>query len=261
MLTETSRDFAAIWERWRTWWLLAYQDILLRYRRSILGPFWISLTMTTMVIALTYLYASIFSQPYQDTLKYIASGIVAWWLLASFATEGAGALIEAEGHLKSVRIPIPVIAGRVVARNMIVFGHNLLVTAVVLVLFGYQPSFATLLVIPALALYVVIGFGVTITLAPLALRYRDIQQAVNNIMQAAFFLTPIFWDPRKADNVRPFVSEINPFHHMIEIVRGPLLGYAPTAVNWGVSIGVAVLMGATALFAVNVSRKRVSLWL
>ena len=67
--------------------------------------------------------------------------------------------------------------------------------------------------------------------AVLSTRYRDVPQIIANIIQVLFFLTPIFWSPESLPQ-RPVFVHFNPFFHLIELVRAPLLGASVSAETW-----------------------------
>lgn len=246
--------------RWRTWVLMGNQDIQLRYRRSVIGPFWISLSLAALIFALTILYSQIFDQPFGDYLRWLSSGFLVWFLLSSMLIEGCSIGTEAEGQLRSAAIPIPVLAARMVYRNSIVFLHNALVVVVLAVIFGFVPTVQTLWIFPGVAAVLVLGFLVANIFGPICLRFRDLQQVVVNIVQIIFFLTPVLWRPEQGRVSSVFV-EYNPFYHMVELVRAPLLGNVPTEQNWVIVLSVMGGLLLTAVITLSVSRKKIFLWL
>lgn len=253
-------DFAAPFRQWRTWFLMANQDVRLRYKRSVIGPFWISLTLVATILGIGLLYSLIFRQEFVSFLTFFACGILAWNFLSTLLSEGVGAVVEADHHLRSVPIRMTVLSSRTVYRNLLIFGHNALVVLVMLVLFGHQFSLTAFLAIPGIFAYVLLGFFWTVTMAPLATRFRDIPQVVTSILQMMFFLTPIFWRPEFISE-RPVITEANPFYHLLEIIRAPLLGDLPTATNWAVTLAIVAFLGALAAATNGYTRKRIFLWL
>ena len=135
--------------RWRTWVLMGNQDIKLRYRRSVIGPFWISLSLAALIFALAILYSQIFNEPFADYLRWLSSGFLVWFLMSSMLIEGCSIGTEAEGQLRNASIPIPVLAARMVYRNWIVFLHNAIVTLLA-VIFGHSDA-ADALIFPGVA--------------------------------------------------------------------------------------------------------------
>jgi ABC-type polysaccharide/polyol phosphate export permease len=253
-------DFGDTVRRWRTWFLLGNQDIYLRYKRSILGPFWISVSLAAMCGGMALLYSQIFVIPYDEYLPFLASGLLAWMLLSQMMLEASGVLIESEGPLRNVRIAQPILVMRMVYRNFLTFLHNLIVIVGMLLLLGLDVGFVTLWALPGVGLVLALGFFYALALGPLCLRFRDISQIISAIMQIVFFLTPIIWRPSQG-RVSPEFVENNPFYHIIELIRAPMLGHAPTEQNWIVGLGILGALVVAAVVSLALSRQKVFLWL
>jgi ABC-2 type transport system permease protein/lipopolysaccharide transport system permease protein len=105
-----------------------------------------------------------------------------------------------------------------------------------------------------------IGYFLAIVLGPLCARFRDIPLVVQSAMQVTFFLTPIFWMPSAVSH-RPMFTHANPFYHLIELVRAPMLGAPASAVNWQVSLWLCAMLALLAVGVVAATRRRLTLWL
>ncbi len=253
-------DFWGIIARWRCWYLMSWQDIVLRYRRSAIGPFWISLSIGIFVIGVSYVYAELFGDPFQQHLNRVATGYLLWYYLSLTVVEGSHGVTEAAGTLKSVYLPISVLAARVVARNIIILLHNFAAIIPIMIIFGgHHFTWTMLWLVPGLALYVVLGVLVGIALGPLGARYRDITEILRVTMQLLFFLTPVIW-PADKISANSAIVAFNPFYHLIELGRAPMLGSAPTSENWMVALACTALFLAAALISISNARQRLPLW-
>src|SRR5690349_6821260 len=87
---------------WRLWGRLGWNDILQRYRRSLLGPFWLTASMAIMVVALGVLYAEIFKIPVDKLMPYLSVGLVIWTLISSFLTEAGTLFTSSESYIKQI---------------------------------------------------------------------------------------------------------------------------------------------------------------
>lgn len=244
--------------RWPLWTRLGWNDILKRYRRSVLGPFWLTASTGIMIVALGLLYANLFKTPVDDFLPFLCTGILVWNLISSFFTEGGTLFFGAEFFIKQVRLPYSVYVYQAVWSKLIIFAHNLVIYFLVLIYFGIWPGAAALLSIPGLFVVIVNGALAALAIGIVSARFRDIPQVVNSVMQILFFMTPIMWKPELlADH---WLLELNPFYHLIEIVRRPLLGTTPTALNYGVSL-LATLVNLAVSGAIFVRfRSRIAYW-
>lgn len=253
-------DLAVGIGRWRTSYMLAVQDIELRYKRSLLGPFWISAVLIATVLALAYVFADVFQSDFVTYVSFIGAGLLAWNLIFALVNEGSLSITEHAPFLQNVRMPLTVIAGRIVWRNAIIFLHNLAAIMTLLLAFGAQFTVAVFTVAPGAALILTFGYFLAIVLGPLCVRFRDIPLVIQSGMQVVFFLTPIFWMPSAVSH-RPMFLAANPFAHLIALIREPLLGNYPTALNWQVGLWCCACMAVLALIVASATRKRINLWL
>lgn len=236
-LTKALNDIHAGWQRRGLWSTMGLQDIRGRYRRSVIGPFWLTLSMGIMVAALGFLYGAIFGQDLREYLPYLAAGFVCWGLISSLALDGTRAFIANEGLIKQLTAPLSIHVYTIVWSNLIVFLHNVWIYFLVALWFGKVPDWPMLLMIPALAILLFNGVWVALLLGLLSARFRDIPQIVASIVQVMFFLTPVIWTPEMLPG-RALILDLNPFYYFIELVRAPLLGQVPSA---QIFLGIAVI--------------------
>ena len=221
------------------WGLLGWQDIRRRYRRSILGPFWITISMGVFVAALGTLYGALLQVEIAEYVPYLALGFIVWTLISNMLTDGCTVFTAAEGIIKQVSQPLSVHLYRIVWRNFIIFCHNAVIVVVVAVLFSVWPGVTGLLALPGLVLLCLNGAWAGLLLGIVSARFRDLPPLVESIMRVAFFLTPIIWMPSLLPG-RGVLLEFNPFFHLLELVRAPMLGQLPGLVSWLAVAGITL---------------------
>ena len=258
-LDKAVKDLRAGLESDGLWGTMGWQDIRNRYRRSNIGPFWLTISMGIMVGALGLLYGTIFGQPMEDYLPYLAAGLLIWGLLSSLILEGGRAFIAAEGLIKQLPAPLSIHVYRVAWSNLVIFMHNFVIYFAVAFWFEKYPHWPVLMVIPALALLLLNGVWIGLLLGLLSARFRDIPQISASIVQVMFFITPIMWKPEMLPD-RALILELNPFYYLIEIVRAPLMSSWPSI---KVVFGCLVITGigwALALIFYTAYRWRLAYW-
>ena len=221
------------------WTMLGWQEIRQRYRRSSLGPFWLTLSMGIQVVAIGPLYGRLFGQDISAYFTYLAVSLVTWQLLSNTTTDLCFAFISAEGIIKQQKLPMSVHVLRVIYKNMIIYLHNFIIVG--FVLFFYPPQFSLeLLLLPlGLFFFVMNGVWVGILLGMASARFRDIPQIVGSFMTVALFITPVMW---KADMLgNKIYAQVNPIFHFIEIMRQPLLGGQLPFLSWSIVIAITFL--------------------
>jgi ABC-type polysaccharide/polyol phosphate export permease len=253
------RDLATGFGKSWIWAALAMQDIRLRYRGSVLGPFWMTISTLVMVVAMGAIYAHLFRTPSHDYVPYLTLGLVVWQLLSNLITEGCDTFVRAENVIQQVPIPFSIYAYRTVCRNFIVLAHSLVIVPFVLLLFAIPVGWRIGEAILGLFILAVDGVWVSLFLGLVSLRFRDVPPIVASFLQVAFFLTPVFW-PIEALGRWQNVAALNPLFAAIDVVRAPLIGRAAAPASWTVLLcGSAI--GALLTFAVFARfRSRIAYW-
>lgn len=243
----------------RVWMMLARMDIKQRYRRSVLGPFWITITMIIFILAVGPLYGKLLGVATEEFIPYVAMGIITWGLISGVLLDGSSAFVGAENLVRSVKLPYTVHVLRVLQRNLIIFAHNLLGFVPFMLYLGIKPEWQWLLALPGVALILVAALPAAFLLGTLSARYRDLQQIIASIVQLAFFLTPIFWKAELLKD-RAYFADYNPFQMLLEAVRRPIVeGIPPMETYYKIGVLTVVLYLIAAPFFVRY-RRRLAFW-
>ena len=193
-MTRARRDLVDGFARRELWAHLGWQDIKQRYRRSVLGPFWITIATGVTAIAMGGLYSKLFKLELSEHLPYVTLGLIIWNLINAAILEGADVFVANEGLIKQLPTPLSVHVYRLVWRQMILFAHNIVIFVVIAIIFPKPWSWADLTVIPALGLIVLNCVWVSLCFGILSTRYRDISPLLFSLVQLLFFMTPIIWN-------------------------------------------------------------------
>ena len=245
---------------WRLCWTLGWLDIKLRYRGSLLGPFWLTLSTAIMVAAMGGIYAGLFHMNLAEYLPFLSLSLVLGGFLGSLVSDASVGYTAAEGMIRSVRMPFTLYAARIVLRNVWVLLHNLVVVVVVLAVFKSWPGFTGLLALPGFALWLIDSLALSVLLGALCARFRDIPPIVGSLLQMMFFVTPVIWKPDLIHADMRWLLPLNPFYSILEMVRAPMLGQVPGASTY-LSAGLysIALCAATWLLFCRV-RGRIAFW-
>lgn len=242
--------------------ILGWQDIRQRYRRSSLGPFWLTISMGVLIGALGFVFGSLFRMPMDRFLPFLTCGLIIWTLIMALITEGCTAFTESSAMIKQMSLPLYTYILKVTWRNLVIFGHNIVIFPLVMLVFWVPVSPVMLVAVPGLLLLIInlswlaLFFGVVCT------RYRDVPQIVASLFTVFFYMTPIIWMPEMMpDRVGALMLNLNPFYHLIEIVRAPLLGKMPAILNWQVCLLMALAGWFFTSLFFGRFRSRIAYWL
>ena len=241
---------------------LAKADIRQRYRRSILGPWWITISTGVMIACIGVIFGTIFKSPMQEFLPFLSAGLIIWGFISSTVMDATNVLISAEAIIKQLPIPVFSHILRMVGRNLIVFFHNLLIFPVVGLCVQKGINWNIFYFIPGIVILTLNLLWISLLLAVICTRFRDMTQIVGSLLQIAFYLTPIIWMPSLLPARASFMLlDPNPVYHLLAIVRDPLIGLSPSLMNWLVSTGLLLIGSLLSLLLFNRYRARISYWL
>jgi ABC-type polysaccharide/polyol phosphate export permease len=255
-------DIAAATRRYSLVGMLGWQDVRQRYRRSALGPLWLTISMGVMIGTIGIVFGSIFKTPMAEFLPFLAIGIILWGFISAVVNEGCSGFIAAEGIIKQLPIPLFVHVLRTVWRNILILAHNMLIFPIVLLVVARPPQLIMLLSVVGFLLLLLNLSWLALTLGVLCARYRDLAQIVSSALQVVFYVTPIMWMPGSLSRrIAPYLLDFNPVYHLLEIVRAPLLGDLPSISDWAVSCALALVGWTFAIAFYGRYKRRIAYWL
>ena len=242
------------------WLYLGVQDIKLRYRRSMIGPWWVTISTGIMIAMLGFLWSHIFNQPIEIYLPFFTLGFILWNWISAQLNDAASGFIQFQGTIKQVKLPFPIFVLRLCVRQLLILLHNTIIITLVLLLIGKGFSWVSLMAIPGLLLVQSIVTLFAITIMIFCTRYQDMAQVVATLTQILFFFTPILWQPESLKG-KAYLIEFNPIHHWMEIIRAPLLGRLPLIDSWLWCFGTFIFFLIFAIYLTGRYRSRIAFWL
>lgn len=241
--------------------MLGWQDIRKRYHRSFIGPFWLTIGMGVMIATIGIVFGMIFQSPKAEFLPFLALGIIFWSFISSVITEGCVSFIAAGSIIRQLSMPLFVHIMRVLWRNSLILAHNIIIFPLVLIVMGERLTWLALLSIAGFLLLLANLLWMALILSVLCTRYRDLSPIVKSILRVVFYLTPIIWMPSLVPERAGDYLKLNPFYHLLDIVRAPLLGQWPDSLSWNVTIIMAVVGWCMALAFYGGYKHRIAYWL
>lgn len=241
--------------------MMGGQDIRQRYKRSRLGPFWITISMAVMITTMGLVFGNLFKTDVKEFLPFLTLGLIIWSFILGSITEGCEALISAEGIIKQLPVPLHVHVLRVVWKNFIIFLHNIVIFPFVLLAVGKGVSWDIFLAIPGFLLLVLNLSWFLMIIAMVCARFRDMTQIILSIMQVVFYLTPVIWMPKLLSHrVGQVLLDLNPLYHLIDIVRAPLLGQVPALSSYILAMVMGIIGLVFSTIMTSKYKYRVPYW-
>tara|TARA_E500000178_G_C16962375_1_gene726674 strand:+ start:73 stop:888 length:816 start_codon:yes stop_codon:yes gene_type:complete len=253
------QDFILTLTQFRRFFIMTgVLDIKLQYRRSTLGPWWITLSMILFVSILSITYSKLVNVPIKTQLPLVACGYAVWYLISTSITSGANIFMQNQGYISQINIPVSVYIFRSITKNLVIFCHNFVVCIALILLFN-PINLNTLLFIPGMLLLILNLYWVMLLLGMIGSRYRDIPPIITSLIQVIFLATPIAWPADKIGEYSKILI-FNPFYYAIDLTRAPLMGEKPMLLSWGVGVGLFIIGTSITFILLNKYRTRIPYW-
>ncbi len=241
---------------------LAYSDIRQRYRRSSLGPFWITISTGVMIACIGLIFGRLFKAPMSEFLPFLSSGLIIWGFISTVLTEATQSFVSSEQIIKQLPLPLFTHILRMVTRNIIIFAHNLVILPIVYFCVGKSIGTEFFLFIPGMFLLLLNLLWMSLLLGIVCTRFRDLVQIVGSVLQIFFYVTPIIWVPNLLpQRTSMMILDPNPVYHMIQLVRAPLIGELPSMLDWGYCLVLMLIGSFFTIKLFNTYKGKIAYWL
>lgn len=253
------QDFISALSKFPVWSNLGMLEVKQRYQRSVLGPWWVSISMLIFILILGTVFSRVFSSDYATYLPYFSVGYLLWLYISSCINESTDLFRVNSGFIKQIKLPFSIYVFKFLTKNVVIFFHNFLVVLLILFYFRMQLGWVTFLAIPGFIILTVNLYWISLIIALISSRYRDMVPIINSSVQIFFFATPISWD-RALLGSQSKIIKLNPMVYFIDVVRDPLLGKIPAMNSWVIVLTIAGIGLISSLFVFSKVRSRIPFW-
>lgn len=242
-----------VWQYRELLYFLVWRDLKVRYKQTALGAIWAVLQPLASAVIFTVVFGMFVKVPSEGLPYPIFAyvGLLPWQLFAFALTESTSSVVVHERLLKKVYFPRLYLPLTPVVGAVVDFAIASVVAVALLVAYRVRLG-AGLLALPLLiAMVLLCAFAVSVWLAALNVKYRDVRYAVPFLVQVWFFATPIVYSSSVIPaHLRPWWA-LNPMVGVVDGFRWALLGtLPPTPTTLLVSVGVTLTLmcGGVAYF-------------
>ncbi|MCX6022241.1 MAG: ABC transporter permease [Chloroflexi bacterium] len=228
-----SLDIAAVWQYRELLYFMAWRDIKVRYKQSLLGVSW-AVLQPLLTAAIFSVFFGMLAKIPSDGIPYplFAYAAMVPWIFCAYVTNSAANSLVANARLiTKVYFPRLIIPLSVVLTGLLDLTIAFVVLLVMTLLLG-RPLTAAIATIPLLVtLAAATALGLGMLLAALYAKYRDIGSIVPFIVQVWFFMTPIVYSSSLAPERWRTVYALNPMVTVVEGFRWAVLSAAPPSLD------------------------------
>jgi len=245
------------WEYRELFWFLAWRDVKVKYKQTLLGIGWAVLQPLALMILFSVFWKWVIRVdtgiPYP---VFVYSGLIFWGLFASGAGNAGGSMIDHANIIKKVYFPRIIIPASAVLVSLLDFAVTLVLYVALIVFYGVKIHPPVFLGCFALGLLMTVfaALGCGFFFAAANIRYRDVRYAIPFLLQLLFFATPVVFPLSVVrSEALAFVLSLNPMAAAIHVARA---GISVESMNWqlvatGLATSVLIFLGGLALFNRN----------
>ena len=218
---------------------LVSQQLILRYRRTVLGYLWTLINPLLMMSIMALVFATLFKADLKTFSIFLFAGVIPWNFFSAVVTQSGASFINNEGLIKKIYLPKVVFPLSVACALLIDSVFSFLALFVIILAIGGSLSWSVLFIPVAFLLLFFFALGVGLIMSIATVFFRDLQHVILIVMQGLFFLTPVIYRPEALAGKAGWLIQLNPVVPFIDLFRAPLTQAAFP--------GTGVILQATAI--------------
>lgn len=247
-----------LWDSWELLLFLAWRDVKVRYKQTVLGAAWAVLQPLLTMLVFTLFFGRLAGLP-SDGLPYSLfayTALVPWQFCALAVTQASNSLVANQNLITKVYFPRLLVPLAAVLASFVDFAVAMVLVAGMMAYHGIAPT-AAVAALPLLTLLAAAtALGVGLWLSALNVQYRDVRYAIPFVVQLWLFLSPVAYPTSLVPEPWRVVFGLNPMASVVDGFRWALLGAPPAPASmFLVSATVTVIvLGAGVLYFRQVER-------
>lgn len=255
-------DVVILWKELREYktvlWNLIWQNLMLRYRRTVLGYFWTLVNPLLMMSVTAVVFSSLFKEDIKNYAIFLFSGMIPWNFFSLIITQSAGAYVNNESLIKKIYIP-KILFPLSMALGMLVDSMFAFVSLLIIAgLIGSVYSVSLFFLPVSYLLLFMFAFGLALIVSVVTVYFRDLQHVIVILMQAWFFLTPVMYKNRDISGIASYFMHLNPLIPYIDLFRSPLyMGVMPSESSLYVSFLLSTVSMVSGLVIYLANEKKI----
>jgi ABC-type polysaccharide/polyol phosphate export permease len=230
-MVNLSRHLNELYARRTVLWILVWQQLVLRYRRTVLGYLWSLINPLIMMSSMSLVFATLFKTDLKTFTIFLFTGMIPWNFFSAVVTQSSSTFLNNESLIKKIYLPKIIFPLSLCLSLLIDSLLSFVALFIIIVCIGGSLSWAVLFIPMAYFLLFIFAFGIGLIMSVATVYFRDLQHIILIAMQGLFFLTPIFYKSDALAGKVAFLVDINPISTFIDLFRFPLyLSTLPTLV-------------------------------
>lgn len=230
IVVEAGRSEKNYWkDLWRfreLFYILAWRDIKVRYKQTVVGAAWSIIRPLLTMIIFTIVFNKVAKLPSEGNVPYailVYAAMLPWQFFANALTESSGSLVGNANLITKVYFPRLIIPASSVIVSLIDFAISFLILVALCVWYQYIPSWHILFLPLFVILVFFVAFGLGLLLTALNVKYRDFRYIIPFIIQFGLYISPVGFSSNIIPEKFQWLYSLNPMVGVIDGFRWCLL--------------------------------------
>lgn len=219
-----------LWRHRELLFFLAWRDILVRYKQTVIGVSWVLIRPLLTMMILTVVFGRIANLSSGDVPYAILvfTGLLPWFFFSNATSDASSSLVTSANLLSKVYFPRMIVPASTVLVGAVDFVVSISVLVLLMVWYGIDPGWR-LLLIPLLALWVAsLSLGIGLLFSALTVRYRDFRHIVPFLLQLGIYASPVGYSTALIPEKWVQLYYLNPIAGIIDAFRWSIIGQVPS---------------------------------
>ena len=259
MINLNNSDFYNGFKKKHVWLNIAKTEIKFKFKRTKLGPLWITIGTAIFIVVLSIITGAFFADDLDVRVPYITTGLIIWSLIFSCINESSGVFSGRVGLIQNIPMEKSILIYVMLSKSVITFLFNFILYIICLIFFKINIGLNSLYFILGFLILVLSLFFLSSIISILTTRFRDLAPITSSILTVLFFLTPIWWNVEYFPD-RAVFAKFNIFYHYLEITRRPLLGEFASLNSWIITLITLIILAVFASILLKRKKNKIAYW-
>lgn len=231
LIIEPGQSFGHYWrDLWKyreLFYFLAWRDILVRYKQTVIGVAWAVLRPLLTMIVFTIIFGRLAKFPTEGAAPYavmVFAAMLPWQLFGNALSESSNSLIANSSMISKVYFPRLIVPASAVLVGVVDFLVSFALLAGLMVWYQFVPDWRVIFLPVFLFLALITAMGAGVWLAALNVKYRDFRYVVPFMVQFGLYISPVGFSSSVVPEKWRLIYSINPMVGVIDGFRWSLLG-------------------------------------
>lgn len=209
---------------YKYWSYFSFINTKIKYRDSVIGPFWNTISQTILILAIAFGYSSFFNNKNLiDFIYYIALGLFTWTLAINCLNDSSSILENKKNIILEQNINTKFFIFELVLSNVIIYLHSFIIIFILFLISSIKINIYFLLSFLGLFIILINIIFLSYSIMILSVIFKDVKKIIENVLLILFFSTPIIWSEEFMNEKLKFILNFNPSYHLLNIFKNPLL--------------------------------------